>query len=219
MKGKYVVKKNRKMGFNKRRKVLTNAPGFIQNPPGMQLQTFDQTGTATVSSSGTPLVLLHFPDRTGSNYNNRYGDSTTIKSLRFKYTVKPGVSQLTSTGPQYIRVLIFWDEQPNNAFPSGALPLLALDPNSQAEPQFAYRFKLLRDCRHLVQAQSIGDAVPNIQDIYIKKLSLVSNFNGNSGSISDICTGALLVYFIGDTALTSGNVPVVTYSSRTRFTA
>lgn len=213
------VRKARKMGFNKRRR-MANAPAFIARPPGMTLQTFDKVATADMSTSAT-LDLLHSPDRTSTNYNNRIGDSTTIKSIRFKYTIKPGSAQngATPSFGQWVRVLLFWDEQPNGAFPAGTLPLLALTPNSQSEPQYAYRFKLLRDARHYIQPYNLGQAQDAVGDFFLKNLSLVSNFNANNGSIGDINTGSLLAYFIGDTTITTSNVPVITYTSRTRFIA
>jgi len=209
------MKTIRKGKRNYKRNIKSNAPRFISRPPGMNLQTFDVTGSAVNATSSGSLTLLHCPQRTNNNYLDRYGDSTTIKSLRFQYAVKAGVSQ-GSTSFQTVRVCLFWDEQPNGAVPTGNLPFLALDPYSNTEPQFSYRFKLLRDCRHVICGIAAQDK-DSFVDLYLKNLSLVTNFNQNNGVIGDINTGALYVYIIGDTALTSANVPTVTFSSRTRF--
>ena len=196
----------------------SNAPGFIVRPPGMNLQTYDVIGTSIAASSAGSLTLLHVPNRTNSNYNNRYGDSTTIKSIRFQYTIFSGSAQTFATTNLYqtVRICIFWDEQPNGAVPAGSLPFLALTPLSNTEPQYSYRFKLLRDERHVICGLQTQDR-PAMNDLYLKGLSLVTNFNANNEAIGDINTGALYVYIIGDTAVGTNNVPVVNFTSRTRF--
>jgi len=213
------MKTIRKGGRKRYRKPFqANAPRFISRPPGKNLQTFDVVGTGITASTTGSLTLLHVPTRSGSNYIDRYGDSTTIKSLRFQYTIYSGSLQTFATTNLYqtVRVCVFWDEQPNGAVPGGALPFLALTPLSNTEPQFSYRFKLLRDERHVITGLQTADK-PAMNDIYLRNLALVSNFNQNNGVIGDINTGALYVYIIGDTAAGANFNPVVNFTSRTRF--
>lgn len=198
---------------------LTNASPMFAPPKAEELGTKDVSGTATASTTGS-LNLLFVPTRTGNTYEDRHGDATTIKSIRLRFTIKGGTTAVTNSYVQWVRCLLFWDNQPNGAVPAGNLPLVSLTVNSLTDPQYSYRFKILHDERFLITSSALGatnDNSDECSDFYKAKLNLVSNYSGNAGTIADLTTGALYLYVIGDTAAVTNENPVVTYYSRCRF--
>lgn len=212
------------VGFTKRvyapiARSITNASAIVPRPSSEELGTYDVSTTATASTTGV-VTLLFVPTRTGNTYQDRHGDSTVIKSINISFTVKPGTTTVTNSYPQYVRVMLFWDNQPNGAVPGGALPLSALTVNAMTDPQYSYRFTLIRNWKFLMGSSSNGLAgeLPSLQGNFFKSgLNLVSNFSGNAGTIADITTGALYLYVIGDTAAVNNENPVVTFVSRVKF--
>lgn len=203
-------------------RALTNASAIVPRPSSEELGTYDVSGTASASTTGV-LTLLFVPTRTGNTYQDRHGDSTVIKSIDLDFTIKAGTTVITNNLQQWVRVMLFWDNQPNGAVPGGNLPLLALTVNAMMDPQYSYRFTMIRNFRFLVGNSTIGIATAiadgglNLGHFYKKGLNLVSNFSGNGGTIADITTGALYMYVIGDTGAVANENPVVTYYSRIKF--
>lgn len=190
------------------------------NPPD-DLGTFDISSTASMDSASTTAALF-YPTRTGNNYIDRTGDRTKIVSFRFKFTIKPGSAQGTN---QWVRCLVYFDNQPNNAVPGGNLPLLALTPLANPEPQYTQRFKIFFNRVINVSSAGAASMAATNQDQtgmsrhyeFYKKCNLMSVFTGNAGSIADIQTGSLNLLVLGDTAAGTNEVPVMTYTSRCRF--
>jgi len=198
-------------------RALTNTAPMFPTSKSEELGTKDVSGTATASTTGS-LNLLFAPTRTGNTYEDRHGDSTTIKTIRLRFTIKSGISAVTNNQAQWVRCLLFWDNQPNGAVPGGSLPLSALTVNALTDPQYSYRFKIIHDERFYICSSPGGDSnTGNCSEFYKQNLSLVSNYSGNAGTIADLTTGALFLYVIGDTAAVTNENPVVTYVSRTRF--
>lgn len=215
------------VGFTKRvyapiARPITNASAIVPRPSSEELGTYDVSTTAVATTTGV-LTLLFVPTRTGNTYQDRHGDATVIKSINLNFTVKPGVTTVTNSYPQWVRCFLFWDNQPNGAVPAGALPLTALTINAMTDPQYSYRFTMIRNWRYQMGSSTNGMTGADITTLqghfYKSGLNLISNFSGNAGTIADITTGALYLYVIGDTAAVSNENPVVTFVSRIKFSA
>lgn len=197
---------------------LTNASPMFAPPKSEELGTKDVSGTVVASTTAV-LTALFIPTRTGNTYEDRHGDATTIKSIRLRFTLKAGTTTATNSYPQWVRCMLFWDNQPNGAVPAGTLPLTAATINSLTDPQYSYRFKILHDERFYLSSVTNGtnDNTGHQSEFYKSNLTLVSNYSGNAGTIADLTTGALYLYVVGDTAVVANENPVVTYYSRCRF--
>lgn len=200
--------------FKRRRKLAFR--GYPKN-----LVTFNNLATIDVTTSDvidttTTTNALFLPTRSNNSFQDRHGDRTTIRSIRFVWTIKPGTLQISGS---WCRIVLFWDVQPNNAFPSGPLPFAALTPTSLPDPQYTQRFRILYDKRVFIATTQLfdGSATP-IQDKFFRKnLELVSVFTGNAGSITDVQSGSLLLLVIGDLANGANQNPVITFSTRCKF--
>lgn len=176
------------------------------------LQYFDQTiGSGAV---GTTMIYqtLFFPSQ-GTTATSRYGDRTSIKSIRWNFRLNPGTAQASCVT---VRIVLFWDNQPNAANPSSPLPLLSANIYALPHPDYRYRFTILRDW--MVPIQNIANNITGYssntnQDVvqrgYLRNLDFVSQFISNNGNVTDLASGALCMIFISDTAITTNNVPTV----------
>lgn len=179
------------------------------------LATFGGTVTTSVLYS---QVFLPVP---GTGTSSRYGDRTSINSIYGSLIVSPGVSQLQTT---FIRVMLFWDNQPNGANPTSPQPLGASTVVAFPNADFRYRFKMLRD--FVFPVAKLGSAPEGLsgdnsrcymQKFYINKCDLVSQFTAGAGAITDVATGALVVGVVSDTSLTTNNTPNVSFNIRANF--
>lgn len=190
---------------------ISNASGLLGMKNQNSLNVYDASGSVAASTTGS-LTTLHQPTRGATNYNNRFGDSTTIRSFRAKISI---AASATGT-QQYVRVVLFWDNQPNGAVPGGVLPFTALTINALMDPQYDYRFKILKDARFKINGFGVACDEPTKVDLYLKKLCLTTNFTSDNGNISDIATGAMYLYIIGDQAVGATNANCA-YYTRTTF--
>jgi len=187
------------------------------------LNTYDVTTSNVSMDTTSATACLFFPTRTGNNYTDREGDRSEIVSILFKYTIENGSAQSNNANDnQYVRIVLYWDSQPNNAVPGGALPLLALTPLANPEPQYTQRFKILYDkVMYICGGLAAAGAAPELEGYHDKyyagNVSLVSAYTGNAGSIADIQTGALNLLVLGDTAVVANENPTINYTCRCRF--
>lgn len=203
--------KRGKRFHKKSRKVFTGLPKnlFTNN----NLATYD-VATTDIMDNSTTVNLLFVPQRTNNSFQDRHGDRTVIRSFRLLYTIKPGTLQLTN---QWVRITVYWDNQPNNAFPSGPLPFAALTVTSLPDPQFTQRFRILYDRQIMISSTNFENAAMITGDLFKKKLALTTVFTANAGGIGDIQSGALNMIVIGDTVNGANANPVMTFSSRCKF--
>lgn len=186
------------------------------------LQYFDQTiGSGAV---GTTMIYqtLFFPTQ-GTTATSRYGDRTSIKSIRWNFRLNPGSGQAANIT---CRVVLFWDNQPNGANPSSPLPLLTASIYALPHPDYRYRFTILRDFLIPVQPISVnqtGFSSNSNQDViqrgYLRNLDFVSQFISNNGNVTDLASGALCMIFISDTAVVVNQNPTVDGICRCLYTS
>lgn len=173
------------------------------------------------------IQLLHVP-KLGTDYNQRIGRRTVMKSVFLRYSVAVKLAHTAgavgTTACQQARMIIFMDDQPNGATPA-VLDVLTLPlPTAQLNMDNRDRFRVLRTETWWFDpyTQLAANASPAWNrsftggDIYIE-LDEETIFNANSvGDIGDINSGALYCMFIGNQISTTLCLEAE-YSCRVRY--
>lgn len=196
--------------------------GFVSNP---ELKSFDNSGANFIVSTSGDFTNLCFP-ASGGDINQRVGRKITLKSYyiraRVALTAAETIPAASITIPcQEARMIVFVDFQPNGALPT-VLDLLQINsPVSQLNLGNRERFKVLSDkCYPFDCLEYSGsDYLSCNRTIHcIKKykdINVDMIFSGATGSISDVKTGVLYMFWIGSSpALTA---ITCTFSSRVRY--
>lgn len=175
------------------------------------------TNTVAVNTTGS-FSLLHIPIL-GSDFNARIGRKTLAKSVYIRGIW--GSDVLGSIGAQQVRMVLFVDYQPNGLAPTVLQVLSTAVPTSHLAADNRDRFKILCDKEFAIGPQNVATPAfssPVVQNIKLyKKLNLQTIFNAtNGGTIADITTGALYLFFIGSAAAGNGD-GACTWSSRVRY--
>lgn len=174
---------------------------------------FFDTAYSSYNMSTTGLVVPIFIPILGSDYNNRIGRKTILKSLyiRGRIAIENAVNlAVTNTPAQQVRMIVLLDQQPNGATAGITDILNTAEPSSQLNANNRDRFKIIKDKTlvfdpliiNTTATQSFAIANRTMQEIKIyKKLNCEVIFNGtNAGTIGDINSGALLIAFVGSNA-------------------
>lgn len=215
-------------------KKAANAPlsnrgfGSMGIPQNREKKFFDiSTGSKDVNTTGD-FTLLHIPIL-GSDFNNRIGRKTLIKSIYVRgfVALKNAVSLnfIEEAPAQLGRMILFIDNQPNGAAPAVTDLLSEALSTSQLNPNNRDRFKIIKDKEFvfdpLVVSATDATGVQNrtIHPIKIyKKLNIETIFNStNAGTIGDINTGAFYMLWIGSFNSVGGGIPEAVVSTRIRF--
>lgn len=178
-------------------------------PPTIRdLQYYDVAGTINTNAATWIYSQLFLPTQ-GTGSTNRYGDKTIAKSMQFFIYVSTA-----SAVP--IRVVIFYDKQPNGANPTSPAPMLTASTEAFKDPDLRERFQILRDFwigngtnQPIASGEHRGC---NHQRGYVR-LDNISQFNGNAGSTTDIQTGSFVMAAYNGASTTGA----ITYSSRILF--
>lgn len=188
------------------------------------------TGAYQVNTTGT-FQLLACP-QTGSDFNQRIGRKIILKSvfIRGYVATEPGRSAsppLVSQGAQMGRVIVFMDAQPNGAAPAVTDLLVEANPSSQLNLNYRDRFKVLVDKEFVfdpyILSVTASQAVCNTSKQIVpfkkyKKINMETIFGATStGSVGDITTGALYMFWIG-TSIASATDINASVSCRVRYT-
>lgn len=197
--------------------------GYRLNNIELKVQDID-TATYQVNTTGS-FTLLAIPVL-GSDFNARVGRKIILKSFYIKGRVQSEVSTslaITTVTPQHYRMIVFVDYQPNGAAPAVTDLLVSATPASHLNLNNRDRFKVLADKEWVVDpwlasntaTQSYASTVNQVK--FVKKFKRINEeciFNGtNGGSIADITSGALFMFWIGSNAAgtnTDGNAIVAT---------
>lgn len=180
--------------------------------------------TYQVNTTGV-FTLLHNP-ALGSDYTNRIGRKTLVKSIYIRGRVLlEGSSPLgaSSSNSQQARMIIFWDLQPNGLAPAVTDLLNTADPASQLNLNNRDRFRIVKDKVYVFDAffysgtyAAWNRAIHPVK--CYKKLNSEVIFNGtNGGTIADINTGALYMFWIGSVAAGAAVDTNAIVSTRVRF--
>lgn len=159
-------------------------------------------GTATAVST-TPAITPVNLIAQGTNVSNRVGN--VIRCTRYEIKTVTVVGDVT----QMMRLCVIWDKQPNGATALDTdIWAQAGQPLSQRNNDKLKRFDILWD--------EIFTLDTNDSVIVINKVIPINRFteyNGSTGLISNITTGALLLYQCSD----SGAVPHPTQGVASRM--
>lgn len=162
----------------------------------------------------------------GSDYTDRIGRKIVMRSLYIRGHVfaEPGIS--TNSLPQQARMILFMDSQPNGAAPAVTDLLNTADAASQLNLNNRDRFKVIRDQTFVfgpqvwsnVPAISVS-GTPSISDVnvFIRMFHETIYNAGNAGTIGDINSGALYMFWIGSQPAGSGTDSNAFVSTRVRF--
>lgn len=215
--------------------VVAGPAGFLRNrnTTGVRVEkkVIDLVNASyAVEDTGTQLALLNgcIP---GSNNANRIGRKVNLKSLQVQGFIIP--ADLTVNAGKF-RMVIVYDKQSNGAAPTwanimtsqsaAAVPVLDSAYNAMVNLDNRDRFEIIRDYKvdyagiNTTASQTYASSpLCQVVDMYIKLGNRETVYNaGTAGTIGDITSGALYVFFIASQPNASG----VTFngSFRVRFT-
>lgn len=168
--------------------------------------------------------LLHVPTQ-GTDYTNRIGRKTCIKSLYIRGYLTGRVMDMQNNEcpPQLCRMIILIDLQPNGAVPTVADLLNEALPTAQLNLNNRDRFKIITDKEYVLDGYKKnadeGTMGWNRTIVAVKKYKKLNQeviFQTNGGSIADITTGALYMFWIGSSVAGSEDA-LFHGSKRVRF--
>lgn len=170
---------------------------------------YEDFGGSLVEDGNATYVLMN-PLVQGTDVENRIGRIVSLKAmeLRLRFVINNAATASA------VRCILVYDKQPNGAaFPLGSLlapgPTIPFDGVRNLD--YRDRFIVLRDWT--VSLSINGDRIKNIHK-YVKMALKPVYDNSNTGTISDIQTGALYFVMVSNEGT---NFPAVTYSLRVRF--
>lgn len=188
-----------------------------------------QSQSYAVNTTG--VIQLMFNPALGSDYTQRIGRKTHIKSIFIRGSMSISAATVLttqSTPAQVGRMILFIDYQPNGATPAVADVLVPGAPNAydMLNLDNRDRFKILKDKvfsfdpfrYNIVATTAVAGFNRTIHNFKIyKKCNIETIFNGtNAGTIADINSGALYLLFMG-TEAAGATAAVATVSTRCRF--
>lgn len=207
------------------------SPAFYGRPRGLdvELKVADLTSAAyDINTTGT-FTLLCVPTL-GTDFTNRVGRKILQKKIyvRGYCCSQPALTGAASatTAAQIFRMILFVDTQPNGAVPVTGDLLLTANAVSHLNLNNRDRFKILVDEQFAIDpyvnvvtaTQAQACFVNQIKDVKVfKKCSVEAVFNGtNGGTIADITSGAIYMFWIGSTA--AGNTDgIAQIATRVRY--
>lgn len=186
-------------------------------------------GNVDVNTTGS-FTLLNGCEQ-GSDYTDRIGRKIFMKSLFIRGMVSTQPSLNAGSSPsaansQTARMVVFIDSQPNGAAPSVTDLLNTASPFSQLNLNNRDRFRILADetfcfgplvtSTTATQAIAYADNQASLVERYLR-LRHETIFNaGNAGTIGDINSGALYMFWIGSVISGAADC-IATVSTRVRF--
>lgn len=189
---------------------------------------FDVTqGNIQVNSTGL-FTLCQVPVA-GTGFDQRVGRKTTATQIYIRGAIGVENAMLTgnaafTTPAQQLRMILFVDMQSNGAAPTAAELLSTTGPSSQLNANSRDRFKILKDkvwvfdpylsggtaFNRTIASLKIFKKLPNIETIYRN--------SAGAGTVADIQTGAIYIYWLGDQASSANPVAGnVRFVSRVRY--
>lgn len=198
--------------------------------PIREKKTIDGTGTIQVNTTGS-FTLLNGCIQ-GTDYTQRIGRKIQNNSVYIRGYVLTEAANFnpivaSNCGAQEVRMILFCDMQPNGAAPAVTDLLNTATPQSQLNLNNRDRFKIYCDKQWVFDpfvyvttaSQAVVSANRQIYPIKkYKKLGLETIFNsGNAGTIGDITSGALYMFWIGSLPSAVGGDANAVITTRVRF--
>lgn len=199
------------------KKYFDIAPG-TPAAPSVQVNT---TGSFTLLNAPVP----------GTGYNNRIGRKIAVRSVYIRgYIAVEAALTSGSTlllNAQSCRMILFIDWQPNGAAPAVTDLLVSANVADQINPNNRDRFKILADKvykfdPYIVSTTATQSCASTNNQIYnikkYKRMRLETIYNaGTAGTVADITTGALYLFFLGSNAAGANADSVAVFSTRVRY--
>lgn len=185
---------------------------------GPELKTID-SGTSTiapVTAAGT--VTLINGVATGTDFTNRVGRKTLMKTLLLTFTHSPPTASNSASGDVH-RVIVFYDSQTNGAAPAVTDVIAIADALNPMQLTNRERFKILLDKRIALPAFVMAAGVPTAGDprqLFWKKylkINMDTVYGGSAATVGSVQTGGLFMAVLSQTATWNAS-----YYSRVRFT-
>lgn len=206
------------------------APRLRASPSEMKAYDIG-VGTINVSTTGS-FSVLHLPT-SGSDYNQRVGRKTLIKKIYIRGRCQTEASSQSAattinTVALQARCIVFVDKQPNGAAPAVTDLLVSADPASQLNLNNRDRFSVLKDDTYEFDpyCANSGTGASQCRQIYPIKVfrkfrkgeGIETIFNAtNGGTILDINSGALYMFWLGSSAAGTNTDINITLSTRVRY--
>lgn len=175
----------------------------------VEKKSFDQGLLSFAFSASGDFTNLIFP-ASGGDINQRIGRKVTVKSIYIKGRVTLEMaSTLASSGTvpaTHARMIIVVDYQPNGANPTTADLLANLSPASQLNLGNRERFKIICEKNYFFDPMVYpisGAGTWNRTGSIVKKYcktNIDMVFSGATGSIADLKTGAIYMFWISNNA-------------------
>lgn len=186
---------------------------------------FFDIASAAYSVNSTGVFTLLFCPTLGSDFYNRIGRKTIAKSvyIRGSVALRAAAGFINSPVPcSMLRFIVFIDNQPNGAAPAVTDLLNTANASSQLNPNNRDRFLVIKDKQYTFDNWWASDQFLAFNHTIsplkcYKKLNLETIFNQtNGGTIGDINSGALYMFWIGTNPAGDGE-GLANISTRVRF--
>lgn len=156
----------------------------------------------------------------GSDYTQRIGRRTIMKSIFVRFTLYPNVANSAPIG-DFARVIVLYDCQSNAAAPVAADVLsVAADYLSPLNLNNRDRFKILHDKIismnpnvYTAGALTAGDPI-NKSWKFFKKINMETIFGGTNATVGSIQTGSIYLMYMSAGAT---SYSTLAYNARIRF--
>lgn len=224
----------RRRGYKKRGPIKKKPTGVwpaIQKVGGLAIKALSMLNSekkhvdvtranAVVTSAGSMTLLNGLTQ--GTTDVTRVGDDVKFTSSFLRMGIQHN-SAVTSG--EFLRFILFRDNQSNGAAPSGNdLLVTSSDPFSPLNLDYSRRFKILKDKIYCTSDSGSNEAqyLKFFLDFSKVKPSHSSKVNihktdyglGNAGTVADISTGAYYIWLCSNEAV---NGPFVRFTNRLRY--
>jgi len=185
---------------------------------------YSDIASATYLADTTGSVVCLNAIAQGDDNTNRDGRQVCNKSIHLHGLLTPASN---ATLPNYARLMLIWDAQPNSAaaVPSVGDILVAGTSISNTNLNNRHRFTIIRDLKLPqgdinvwgagVDAYSNGNNT-HVVDIFVTLEDVITTYSGTTATVASIATGSLLLLTIGSQA-TGGAGGLFQLTSRLRF--
>lgn len=184
-----------------------------------ELKTVDVATASANLTLNAAFVLLNGVTQ-GTDYTERIGRKTIMKSIFLRFSLVPNVANSAPTG-DFARIIIFYDCQTNGAAPiAGDVLKSGTDYLSPLNLNNRDRFKILMDKLvsmnpnvYTAGAVTAGDPVNKTWKLY-KKITMDTVFAGTNNTVASISTGSIYLMYMSAGAT---SYSTLSYNSRIRF--
>lgn len=195
------------------------AASVIGRPIRPELKSIDAT-PATISVNTTGSLTLLNGCAVGTDYTDRIGRKTMLKSINFRGFFQPADD---NTVTNYVRMMIVYDRQTNGAAPAVTDILQSASSLSNLNLNNRDRFLVLVDKEYVI-GRVINTATqalaysPNVHRCKgYRRLNLETQYGGTTSAIASIATGSLYMLAIGNIAAGGGTDATLDITLRVRF--